>query len=144
MSSEPTYAAEPTVRLARHTGAFDEIVAFYRDGVGLPVLGSFDDHDGYSGIIFGLPGSDHQLEFTAKPGEDGDHAAASPDDLIALYFDTRGAADEVVARLAKIAEVTVPANPYWRTRVESICFLDPDGWRVVVAYPLATSTASSR
>jgi YycE-like protein len=145
----PVYAARmtksvgspsaPTVRIARHTGAFAEIVAFYRDGVRLPVLGSFDDHDGYAGIIFGLPGSDHQLEFTSTPGATAARSAPSDDDLVVLYFDTREAADEVAARLAPMAERAAPANPYWQTRVESVSFLDPDGWRVVLVYPGATS-----
>ena len=48
----------------------------------------------------------------------------------------RGAAvDEIATRLEAIAERSMPANPYWRTKVDSVCFLDPDGWRVVLVYP---------
>ena len=138
MTDAATGAATPTVRLARHTSAFAEIVAFYRNGVRLPVLGSFDDHDGYSGVIFGLPGSDHQLEFTTTLAGGAEPAAPSTDDLVALYYDTCAAADEVAGRLDLVAERAWPANPYWQTRLESVSFRDPDGWHVVVVYPGTT------
>jgi hypothetical protein len=128
--------AGPIVRLARHTNAFAEVVAFYRDGVGLTVLGSFVDHDGYDGVIFGLPRSDHQLELTVTPAEAPARGRPSADDLIALYYETRAEADGVVRRLDRIAERSWPANPYWQTRVEAAGFLDPDGWHVVVVFPL--------
>jgi hypothetical protein len=52
------------VRIARPTDRLDEVVGFYRDGLGLPELARFDGHAGYSGVILGLPGADHHLEFT--------------------------------------------------------------------------------
>jgi hypothetical protein len=52
------------VRIARPTDQLGKVVAFYRDGIGLPVIGSFDGHRGYSGVILGLPGTDYHLEFT--------------------------------------------------------------------------------
>ena len=87
-----SFAAPRTVRLARHTSAFAEVVSFYGDGVGLPVVATFDDHDGYSGVIFGLPGSTHELEFTTSlTGEPGPVFTPSADDLLALYFESRAA-----------------------------------------------------
>ena len=44
------------VRVARPTDRLDAVVAFYRDGLGLPELFRFGDHDGYTGVILGLPG----------------------------------------------------------------------------------------
>ena len=35
------------LRIARHTDRLDEVVAFYRDGIGLTEIGGFRDHDGY-------------------------------------------------------------------------------------------------
>jgi hypothetical protein len=35
------------LRVARHTERLEEVVAFYRDGVGLPEVGRSDDHDDY-------------------------------------------------------------------------------------------------
>jgi len=59
------------VRIARPTDRLEEVVAFYRDGLGLPELTRFKDHAGYDGVMLGLPGSDYHLEFTS-------HADGSP------------------------------------------------------------------
>jgi len=53
------------VRFARHTGRLAELVRFYRDGLGLPEIGRFQDHDGYDGVFLDLPGSNGHLEFTS-------------------------------------------------------------------------------
>jgi carbamoylphosphate synthase small subunit len=39
------------LRLARHTERLQEVVAFYRDGVGLTEIGGFRDHAGYDGVL---------------------------------------------------------------------------------------------
>jgi YycE-like protein len=59
------------VRVARPTDRLDEVVRFYSEGLGLKIVGSFRDHEGYSGYMLGLPGRDYHLEFTQ-------HAAGSP------------------------------------------------------------------
>ena len=41
------------VRFARHTDRLDEVVRFYRDGLGLREIGRFADHDGYDGVFLG-------------------------------------------------------------------------------------------
>ncbi|MFW5692189.1 MAG: VOC family protein, partial [Chloroflexota bacterium] len=43
------------VRVARPTDQLAAVVAFYRDGLGLPVIAHFDDHAGYDGVILGMP-----------------------------------------------------------------------------------------
>jgi len=50
------------LRVARHTERLDELVAFYRDGIGLPEIGGFRDHDGYDGVFLDLPGTGAHLE----------------------------------------------------------------------------------
>ena len=45
------------LRVARHTERLDEVVAFYRDGIGLREVGGFRDHDGYDGVFLELPGT---------------------------------------------------------------------------------------
>jgi hypothetical protein len=42
------------IRIARPTDRLDEVVAFYRDGLGLPELYRFTGHDGYDGVMIGL------------------------------------------------------------------------------------------
>jgi YycE-like protein len=53
------------VRFARHTDRLTDIVGFYRDGLGLPEIGRFENHDGYDGVFLAVPGTDAQLEFTS-------------------------------------------------------------------------------
>ena len=123
------------VRIARPTDRLEEVVAFYRDGLGLPELGRFEGHSGYDGVNLGLPGSDYHLEFTS-------HADGSPcraptvDNLLVLYVESEQAAETAAGRLADLGYSDVePQNPYWDGR--SITIADPDGWRVVLDWGLA-------
>ena len=80
------------MRLARHTERLVELVAFYRDGIGLPELGGFRGHDGYDGVFLDLPGTGAHLELT----QGGEHGAPQPhpESLLVLYL---GDADSVRA-----------------------------------------------
>ena len=59
--ARPEFGVEPYHRL-------EAVERFYREGLGLVELERFDDHCGYSGVMFGLPGKDHHLEFTTHVG----------------------------------------------------------------------------
>jgi len=114
------------LRVARHTERLDELVAFYRDGIGLPEIGSFHDHDGYDGVFLDLPGAGAHLELTTG----GAHGAPGPhpESLLVLYLGGEEAVEAVAARLE--AEPVEPANPYWAEH--GLTFEDPDGFRVVL------------
>src|SRR4029450_414401 len=62
------------LRVARHTERLDAVVGFYRDGIGLPEIGGFRDHDGYDGVFLAVPGGGAHLEVTAGGG----HGAPTP------------------------------------------------------------------
>jgi catechol 2,3-dioxygenase-like lactoylglutathione lyase family enzyme len=114
------------VRIARQTRQLDDVVAFYRDGLGLPELTRFVDHDGYSGVMLDLPGTGTHLEFTST-----EHLAPPTphvEDLLVLYLGHRGEVDRLVAQAA--AAPVPSANPYW-DRV-GVTIVDPDGYRVVL------------
>lgn len=51
-------------RIARPTNQLDKFIAFYEEGLGLKRVGEFWNHEGYDGIMFGLPDSQYHLEFT--------------------------------------------------------------------------------
>jgi catechol 2,3-dioxygenase-like lactoylglutathione lyase family enzyme len=114
------------VRFARHTDRLDEVVRFYRDGIGLPEIGRFEDHDGYDGVFLGLPGTGAHLELTSG----GEHGAPAPhpETLLVLYLGS----DEAVERLLARVDVppVEPANPYWAAN--GVTIEDPDGFRVVL------------
>lgn len=119
-------AAQLQVRFARHTDRLDEIVRFYRDGLGLPEIGRFADHDGYDGVFLGLPGTGAHLEFTCG----GRHEAPSPhpEGLLVLYLGGPEGVDEACKRIG--TQPVEPANPYWKAH--GVTLVDPDGFRVVL------------
>jgi catechol 2,3-dioxygenase-like lactoylglutathione lyase family enzyme len=131
MTSDTTLVA---MRVARPTLDLDRIRAFYEHVVGLRVLWSFADHDGFDGAIFGLPDERAQLEIVRSPH--GDVPAPTNEDVLVLYQATTAAADDISARLrrAGAAEVTddPTLNPYW-PRNGARTFSDPDGYRLIVA-----------
>ena len=113
-------------RVARHTERLDELLAFYRDGIGLPELGGFRGHDGYDGVFLDLPGTGAHLELTSG----GEHGAPQPhpESLLVLYLGDEAAVQAAAARLG--TPPIEPANPYWRDH--GLTFEDPDGFRVVL------------
>jgi catechol 2,3-dioxygenase-like lactoylglutathione lyase family enzyme len=114
------------LRVARHTARLDEVVAFYRDGIGLTEIGSFHDHDGYDGVFLAVPGAATHLELTAG----GPHRAPEPhpESLLVLYLGDEVTVRTVAARLG--VDPVEPANRYWAEH--GMTFEDPDGFRVVL------------
>jgi catechol 2,3-dioxygenase-like lactoylglutathione lyase family enzyme len=117
---------ELQVRFARHTERLDELVRFYRDGLGLPEIGRFENHDGYDGVFLALPGTGAHLEFTSGPSHE--LPEPHPETLLVLYLGSHEAVEK--ARLHLGAEPVEPANPYWKHH--GVTLVDPDGFRVVL------------
>ena len=114
------------LRVARHTGRLDEVVAFYRDGIGLREIGGFRDHDGYDGVFLEIPGTGAHLELTS--GGAHDPPEPHPESLLVLYVGDGESLREIAARLG--TNPVPPANPYWASH--GLTFVDPDGFRVVL------------
>ena len=114
------------LRIARHTERLDELVAFYRDGLGLTEIGGFRDHDGYDGVFLAVPGTGAHLELTTG----GAHGAPQPhpESLIVLYLADDDARNTIADRLGR--EPVAPANPYWARH--GLAFADPDGFQVIL------------
>jgi catechol 2,3-dioxygenase-like lactoylglutathione lyase family enzyme len=114
------------LRVARHTDRLEEVVRFYRDGLGLPEIGRFEDHDGYDGVFLAVPGTGAHLELTTG----GEHTAPPPhpESLLVLYL---GSEETVAEKLERLGEDPVePSNPYWKEH--GVTIADPDGFRVVL------------
>jgi GNAT superfamily N-acetyltransferase len=114
------------LRVARHTERLDELMRFYRDGVGLVEVGGFRDHRGYDGVFLAVPGTGAHLELTAGGGHRA--PAPHPESLLVLYLGDDEAVSAVAARLG--SDPVIPANPYWA--VHATTFADPDGFHVVL------------
>jgi hypothetical protein len=117
-------------RIARPTDQLDKVVEFYRYGVGLKVIGRFEKHDGYDGVMLGLPEVGYHLEFTQH--ENGSPCPApTEDNLLVFYIPDKDARDAIVKRLNNMGYPEVePENPYWKTA--GVTITDPDGWRIVL------------
>jgi catechol 2,3-dioxygenase-like lactoylglutathione lyase family enzyme len=117
------------IRIARPTRDLDKAVAFYRL-LELPVLASFEDHDGYNGVVLGLPDTSKQLELVQYEGE---IPAPTGEDQLVLYL---GSAERVSREAARIHaagfEPEAAANPYW-ARNAAVCFVDPDGYWLILS-----------
>lgn len=119
-----------TFRVARPTDRLDEVVRFYSEGVGLTRLGSFEDHDGFDGVMLGVPGAAYHLEFTRKHGHPAGRAP-SEDHLLVFYLPDRRDWEAAVNRMIAAGHEPVRSfNPYWDRSGRT--FEDPDGYRVVL------------
>lgn len=117
-------------RVARHTNNIDSIINFYRNILGLEILGEFKNHDNYDGVFLGFKNKDWHLEFTVsdeKPIHNFDD-----DDLLVFYCDSQDEFKILKDRFRENGIKKVEAkNPYWN--LNGITYLDPDGFRIVIS-----------
>jgi GNAT superfamily N-acetyltransferase len=129
----PARVRPGALRFARASTHYQETVAFYRDLVGLPLLGEFAASYGADGTIFGLPDTSIQLEVVrARAASDASHGGGS--DQIVLYLDDSAAVSAATAPLGA-AGLTPDPEPhaYWAAN-GAVTYRDPDG-RVVIFAP---------
>jgi catechol 2,3-dioxygenase-like lactoylglutathione lyase family enzyme len=118
------------LRVARPTDAWDEILRFYRDGLGLAVIDAFIDHEGFDGVMLGYPGQQYHFEFTRKRGHAAGRASTH-DNLLVFYYPDAQEWERAIARMIEHGYAPVPSfNPYWDVRGKT--FEDADGYRVVL------------
>ena len=119
-----------TLRVARPTDQLEELLCFYRDGLGLDVLASFDNHEGFDGVMLGRPGAPYHFEFTHHRGQTVGRAPTQ-DNLLVFYLPDPEQWQAALARMQAHGFSPVPSyNPYWDTLGKT--FEDPDGYRVVL------------
>jgi catechol 2,3-dioxygenase-like lactoylglutathione lyase family enzyme len=118
------------MRVARATDHLKEIVAFYRNGLGFEIIGSFTDHDGFDGVMLGHPGAQYHLEFTRQQGVTAGRAPTE-ENLLVFYLPDAGKWQTAVQRMRDQGYSPVPShNPYWDRR--GLTFEDADGYRIVL------------
>ncbi|MGB7923958.1 MAG: VOC family protein [Pyrinomonadaceae bacterium] len=118
------------LRVARPTDNLQEVVQFYRDGLGLDVLASFEDHKGFDGVMLGRAGLQYHLEFTHHRGHKVGKAP-SRDNLLVFYIPEEAEWKNAVERMKKHGYQPVESyNPYWDDHGKT--FEDVDGYRVVL------------
>ena len=118
------------LRIARPVTDLARTTAMYRAGLGLRVLGSFEDHQGFDGVMLGASGAAYHFEFTHCRS----HPVAprpTPEDLAVFYIPEPAAWQQACAAMSAAGFATVASfNPYWDVRGRT--FEDPDGYRIVL------------
>jgi catechol 2,3-dioxygenase-like lactoylglutathione lyase family enzyme len=118
------------LRIARPVGDLQRTQSMYRDGLGIRVIGSFKDHDGFDGVMMGAPGLHYHFEFTrcaAHPVA----ASPTPEDLAVFYIADAVEWERVSASMLAAGFTAIASfNPYWDVRGRT--FQDTDGYRVVL------------
>lgn len=118
------------LRIARPVRDLGRAVRMYSEGLDLRVLGSFEDHEGFDGVMLGSEGVPHHFEFTHCRS----HAvppSPTQEDLVVLYIPDPEEWQAACARMEAVGFVVVASfNPYWD--VHGRTFEDPDGYRVVL------------
>lgn len=120
----------PHLRIARPVTDLARSVEMYCHGLGLTILGGFNDHDGFDGAMLGDPRARVHLEFTRSRAH---RVTPSPsaEDLLVLFIpdesEWRAACNNMLA--AGFKQVA-SFNPYWDVRGRT--YVDPDGYRTVL------------
>jgi hypothetical protein len=102
----------------------------YSRGLDLRVLASFEDHNGFDGVMLGVPGAQYHFEFTHSRQHP---VAPSPtiEDLAVFYIPEEAAwQTSCAAMLAAGFKQVAAFNPYWNER--GCTYEDADGYRVVL------------
>lgn len=118
------------LRIARPVSDLQRSVRQYCLGLSMERLASFEDHEGFDGVMVGTPQGPFHFEFTycrhhpVRP-------SPTPEDLVVFYLRQSAAWErrcELMAQ-AGFREVS-PFNPYWGRDGRS--FRDDDGYTVVI------------
>ena len=120
----------PVLRVARPSDNLEAVLRFYQQGLGLSLLGHFEDHEGFDGIMLGREGAPYHLEFTRAHGHVAGRAPTR-DNLLVFYLPDKVQWKAALQRMREAGFAPVASfNPYWDR--EGVTFEDPDGYRVVL------------
>ena len=131
----------PHLRVARPVTDLERSKAMYCRGLGLRVLGSFADHDGFDGVMLGPVGGSYHIEFTSCRTHPV-RPAPTVEDLMVFYVPSKPEWQRACASMEAAGFRQVTAfNPYWEVRGRT--FEDHDGYRVVLQCAEWTSVERS-
>ena len=118
------------LRIARPVSNIGRTQDMYVRGLGLSVVGSFEDHEGFDGVMLGAPGAGYHLEFTVSRKHPV-RPAPTVEDLAVFYMPSEtewraACASMEVAGFKPVAS----HNPFWEKNGRT--YEDHDGYRIVL------------
>lgn len=127
------------LRIARPVTDLAAAADLYCRGLGLAVLGSFSDHDGFDGVILGEREAGFHFEFTRSRAHPV-RPAPTVEDLVVLYVPEPTSWAAACARMLGAGFVGVASfNPYWDRQGRT--FEDADRYRTVLQQANWTASA---
>jgi hypothetical protein len=118
------------LRIARPVSDLARAVRLYKLGLSLDEIASFEDHDGFDGVMLGNREGQYHFEFTycrrhpVRP-------SPTPEDLLVFYVQDHG---QWVSRCESMRQAgftsVQPFNGYWARL--GCTFEDFDGYRLVI------------
>jgi len=97
----------------------------------MTTLDSFEDHEGFDGVMIGGAGGAFHLEFTRFRRHALQPAPTAEDLLVFFYAASAPDRTATCARMVAAGfEPVASFNPYWERRGQT--FRDPDGYRVAI------------
>jgi hypothetical protein len=119
------------LRIARPTRSIASLLPFYTT-LGFQIIGSFEKHAGFNGVMLGHASLPYHLEFTEEEGHDP-RRAPSQENLLVFYLPEKEEWDAVVARMEGAGYERVESyNPYWDADGKGKTYEDADEYRVVL------------
>jgi len=119
-----------SLRIARPVTNLALTQTIYCRGLGLQVVGRFENHAGFDSVMLGTEGADYHFEFTLCRSHPI-APAPTAEDLTVFYIPSSAEWDAACANMVSAGFKHVASfNPYWETRGRT--YEDPDGYRIVL------------
>jgi catechol 2,3-dioxygenase-like lactoylglutathione lyase family enzyme len=129
------------LRIAKPVRNLAATQAMYCHGLGLRVVGSFENHQGFDGVMLGTVGGAYHFEFTRCRGHPVTPAPTA-EDLAVFYIPALPDWREACANmLAAGFRLVASFNPYWDAKGRT--YEDPDGYRIVLQNAAWSNVESS-
>jgi len=118
------------LRIARPVTDLLKTTTLYCRGLGLRVIGSFEDHQGFDGVMLGFEDSPYHFEFTYCHNHPV-RPTPTHEDLCVLYIPSFATWQETCATMEDAGFKHIASfNPYWD--VHGRTYEDHDGYRTVL------------
>ena len=118
------------LRIARPVSNIQKSCDMYCIGLNISIMGKFEDHAGFDGVILGASGVDYHFEFTYCRTHPVLPMPTS-EDVSVFYIPVKTEWEAVCNRMLKAGfEIVDSFNPYWE--VNGRTFQDHDGYRIVL------------